>query len=61
MSQQTSAAELQRSLADIIHRMQVIQQQIGGSGQPASMHELDALTALGRQYAKLVEQLHDGL
>lgn len=57
MSQHVSTAELYRSLAGIIQQMQVIQQQIAGSSQPAAMHELDALVGLGREYAKLVEQL----
>lgn len=49
--------DTQKQLADIIRRMQVIQRAIKASGQPPSMFELAELKNLGREYARIVEQL----
>ncbi len=57
MSIQATPVELQSSLQSIIEKMQAIQKQISSGSQPASIHELDTLTKLGKQYAKVVERL----
>ena len=49
--------QLERGIA----RMQVIQRAIGASGQPASMFELQELKDLGREYARLVDELANTL
>ena len=49
--------EAQEQLERVIARMQVIQRAIRSSGQPASMFELQELTDLGREYARLVDDL----
>lgn len=59
MPHQDSTGELQKSLEAIIEKMRSIQKRIGSGSQPASMHELNALSALGQQYSKLVERLQD--
>ena len=51
------SADAQQQLEDIIRRMQVIQRDIKASGQPPSMFELTELKSLGREYARIVEQL----
>jgi hypothetical protein len=57
MSIQATPVELQSSLQSIIEKMQAIQKQISSGSQPASIHELDTLTELGKQYTKVVERL----
>jgi len=52
--------ELQARLESIIDRMQFIQRAIKASGQPASMGELSELKKLGREYARIIEQLANG-
>jgi len=52
--------DLQERLAAIIERMQRIQRAIRSSGQPASMRELSELQTLGREYARIVDQLANG-
>ena len=61
MPQQNSSAELQDTLDTIVGEMKVIQQQIAGDAQPASMHELDALIKLGQQYVDIVKRLQKTL
>jgi len=61
MPRQNSSAELGESLQTIIEKMQVIQKQISSGSQPASMHELDALAGLGRQYADVLERFERSL
>ena len=53
--------ELQDRLDIIIDRMQRIQRDIRSSRQPATMRELAELQQLGREYARIIEQLSDGL
>jgi hypothetical protein len=48
---------LQVRLESIIDRMQSIQRALKASGQPASMGELSELKKLGREYARIIEQL----
>jgi hypothetical protein len=52
-----TTAELQGQLEGIIRRMQKIQQSIKASRQPASRLELMELKDLGREYARIIEQL----
>jgi hypothetical protein len=49
--------DAERQLEDIIRRMQAVQRAISASGQPPSMFELTELKQLGREYARIVEQL----
>jgi hypothetical protein len=49
--------ELQVRLEQVIRRMQKIQQSIRASRQPASRRELMELGDLGREYARIIEQL----
>jgi len=51
--------EIQDKLERVITRMQAIQRAIKASGQPASMFELQELKDLGREYARLVDDLAD--
>ena len=44
-------------LAQVLAEMQRIQAQVAADSQPVSMHELDALTRLGSEYAVLIAQL----
>jgi len=52
-----TAAELEERLEEIIRRMQKIQRSIQASRQPASRLELMELRELGREYARIIEQL----
>jgi hypothetical protein len=61
MPRQNTSAELGKSLQTIIEQMQAIQKRISSDSQPASMHELDALTELGRQYADVLERFERSL
>jgi hypothetical protein len=47
----------QKRLGKIIKRMRKIQRSIKASGQPASMRELTELKDLGREYARIIEQI----
>ena len=47
----------QTRLEEIIRRMQKIQRSIKASRQPASRLELMELGDLGREYARIIEQL----
>jgi hypothetical protein len=49
----------QTRLEEIIRRMQKIQRSIKASRQPASRLELMELKDLGREYARIIEQLAD--
>jgi len=49
--------EAQEKLEQIIARMQAIQRAIKSSGQPASMFELQELKDLGREYARVIDDL----
>ena len=51
--------EPQTRLEEIIRRMQKIQRSIKASRQPASRLELMELKDLGREYARIIEQLAD--
>ena len=53
--------DVKEQLERVIARMQVIQRAIGASGQPASMFELQELKDLGREYARLVDELANTL
>ena len=53
--------EAQEQLERVIARMQVIQRAIRSSRQPASMFELQELKDLGREYARLVDELANTL
>ena len=53
--------DAKEQLERVITRMQVIQRAIGASGQPASMFELQELKDLGREYARLVDELANTL
>ena len=50
-------SELQALLVSIIDKMKALQKQIASDSQPASMHQLDALAKLGKQYAEVIESL----
>jgi division protein CdvB (Snf7/Vps24/ESCRT-III family) len=52
-----TTAELQGRLEAIIRRMQKIQRSIKASRQPVSRLELMELMDLGREYARIIEQL----
>jgi len=52
-------AELQGQLEEIIRRMQKIQRSIKASRQPVSRLELMRLEDLGREYARVIEQIAD--
>ena len=52
-----TTAELQERLEKIIRRMQKIQRSIKASRQPVSRLELMELMDLGREYARIIEQL----
>ena len=49
--------ETQEKLERVIVRMQTIQRAIKSSGQPASMFELQELKDLGREYARVIDEL----
>jgi len=49
--------ETQERLERVIARMQAIQRAIKSSGQPASMFELQELKDLGREYARVIDDL----
>ena len=49
--------EVQEKLERVIVRMQAIQRAIKSSGQPASMFELQELKDLGREYARIIDEL----
>jgi hypothetical protein len=51
--------EPQARLEEIIRRMQKIQRSIKTSRQPVSRLELMELKDLGREYARIIEQLAD--
>jgi hypothetical protein len=51
--------EIENRLERVIARMQAIQRAIKASGQSASMFELQELKDLGREYARLVDDLAD--
>jgi hypothetical protein len=57
--QLSTGTELRTRLGRIVRRMQRVQQSIQASRQPASRFELMELENLGRQYARIVEQLAD--
>jgi hypothetical protein len=46
-----------QQLERIIHRMQQIQRAIRSSRQPPSMLELEELKSLGRDYARIIDQM----
>lgn len=49
--------KLNKQLKRIIKKMKKIQKAIKGSEAPASMHELDSLTRLGKEYSTTVQQI----
>ena len=49
--------ETQERLERVIARMQAIQRAIKSSGQPASLFELQELKDLGREYARVIDDL----
>lgn len=49
----------EKDLEQVIARMQAIQRAIKSSGQPASRFELQELKDLGRQYARIIDDLAD--
>lgn len=49
--------EAQEKLERVIARMQAIQRAIKSSGQPASLFELQELKDLGREYARIIDDL----
>lgn len=49
--------ETQERLERVIARMQAIQRAIKSSGQPASLFELQELKDLGREYARIIDEL----
>ncbi|MEZ5476152.1 MAG: hypothetical protein R3E95_01210 [Thiolinea sp.] len=49
--------QLNKHLDKVIEKMQKIQAKIAASEEPASMHELDTLTRLGKEYSETVEQI----
>jgi hypothetical protein len=53
----SSRDALQARLESIIDRMQLIQRELKASGQPPGMGELSELKKLGREYARIIEQL----
>jgi hypothetical protein len=55
----STAFELQARLEKIIRRMQMVQQSIAASRQPASRFELMELGDLGREYAHIIAWLAD--
>lgn len=57
MSKQSEQNQLQQQLKSIIKKMRRIQKNIAADEQPAAMHELDALTAYGREYADIIKAL----
>jgi hypothetical protein len=54
-------SKIEVQLEEVIERMQAIQRAIKSSGQPASRFELQALKDLGREYARLVDELETSL
>jgi hypothetical protein len=50
-------SEEHEKLGTVIARMQAIQRAIKLSGQPASLFELQELQDLGREYARIVDDL----
>ena len=57
MSVQKGQKKLQKELKIIIKKMRRIQRNIAADEQPVAMHEIDALSDLGRQYAKVLSAL----
>jgi len=57
MQQGLAMYETQEQLERVITRMQAIQRAIKSSGQPASMFELQELKDLGREYARIIDDL----
>jgi hypothetical protein len=55
----STGTELRTRLGKIVRRMQRVQQSIQASRQPASRFELIELENLGREYARIVQQLAD--
>ncbi len=55
--ERTKQDDNQKRLGKIIKRMRKIQRGIKASGQPASMRELAELKDLGREYARIIEQI----
>lgn len=53
------AADIQAQIDTVIARLKKIQKGIAGSRQPASQLELAELQDLGREYARLQQQLAD--
>ncbi|MCO6413055.1 MAG: hypothetical protein J5I92_09955 [Thiogranum sp.] len=53
------ATQLQAQIDAVIKRLRKIQRGIAGSRQPASRLELAALEELGRDYARLQQQLQE--
>jgi hypothetical protein len=51
--------ELQARLEEIIRRMQKIQRTLKASREPASRLELMEIKEMGREYARIIEQLAD--
>ena len=49
--------EAEERLERVIARMQAIQRAIKSSGQPASLFELQELKDLGREYARIIDDL----
>lgn len=49
--------QLSKELQTVIAKMQKVQAAIAGDSEPASMHELDQLTRLGKQYAATVDRI----
>ena len=49
--------KLNKQLKGIIKKMKKVQKAIKGSEAPASMHELDTLTRLGKEYSATVQQI----
>jgi hypothetical protein len=55
--QRTKQGDSQKRLEKIIKRMRKIQRGIKASGQPASMLELMELKELGREYARIIDEI----
>ena len=49
--------KLKKQLKSIIKQMRALQKAIAADTQPVSMHELDGLARLGKQYAKIVGKM----
>ena len=57
MQQGLAMYETQEQLERVSARMQAIQRANKSSGQPASMVELQELKDLGREYARIIDDL----